>query len=158
MDLRPALVTFNRTKLVLVGLLCGCVMSSYGQQPEGKPPGKIVLTESAGVVLSRLDKDELQILGLQLQLKSLQTMVSTLQNALAANQSALQSLQTQFIHHTHGVTIEYPGHDCYDVDNFNLTTGAGIHENVTLGYIVKCPNGQPGIPASSQVVKSSPPQ
>lgn len=145
--------------LALSALLCSAICLSAFAQDQGKPSGSnLVLKEPAGLTLSRLEKDELQILGLQLELKSLQAMVSDLQNQLLVNQSALQTLQARFANHTHDVTIQHPGNNCYAVDNFNLTTGAGRQENVALGYIVKCPNGQSGIPASSEVVKSSPPK
>jgi hypothetical protein len=116
MDLKPALVTFNRTKIVLIGLLCGGVISSYGQQPESKPPGKIVLTEPAGVVLSRLDKDELQIVGLEYEVKTLKGLLASIQGQAASEQAAVQALQasltglqTQFANHYHTLTVSTPG-------------------------------------------------
>jgi len=167
MDLRTALFIFNRTKIVLIGLLCGCVISSYGQQPEGKPPGKIVLTEPAGVVLSRLDKDELQIMGLQSEVKALKGLVASLQGqavsdqaAMRALQTSLTGLQTQFANHYHTLTVltggglSSGGWGIFDVtEHGGPTITVGLKFTCVPGADPRCAN----LPKSSYAETTSKP-
>ena len=107
--------------------------------------------------LDRLDKDELEIWGLQNEVKTLKNQVTTLQSQVATLQAQvttdqatlhtlqalLQNLQTQFANHYHNVDMTdfVPGHTCMALDEFYLTNvPTGQTWNVSLFHTAKCAN------------------
>jgi len=104
---------------------------------------------------------------------ALTTDVKTLQGqmsqALAAGQSnagqidsvnaSLISLQARFAAHTHNLTINHPGAPCQALENFSMTTAAGVHENDAILFAVHCPgNNDTGFtPPWSETITSAAP-
>lgn len=114
--------------------------------------------------LDRLDKDELEIWGLQNEVKTLKNQVTTLQSQVATLQAqvttdqatlhtlqaSLQNLQTQFANHYHTLPWSQQDKPSMDYRIFDLNVHNGGSMPVGLAYVPQCP---PEIAAACFTVK-----
>jgi FtsZ-binding cell division protein ZapB len=115
---------------------------------QNQQPGKVVLVAPNEPPLTPIEQLGIQVQGLQMEVKELQAQVNTLQNqpsndanSIHALQASLQTLQTQFVNHSHKVMNMVPGHVCTGINQYLVTqAGTGRQVQVGLEVVQACSN------------------